>query len=247
MGSLVSLGAGSVTGSASPRVFAISATTAGRWLLVGVSMYSGNNTVVTGVTAPDGSTTLTQLGSTANAFNYHISLWGVYTVGGFSAGDVSITFNNLLTDGICVAVTELDGADTSADPRDGGSSGTTGTIRNSGLTTAYTSGTVATSNASDLLVGLAFADGAESSTEGTNWTEINDVAFVGNDWIITTEYREVSSTGSYAATGTWNRAPSFGDTALIVAFKASSGTTWPPADTPPAPPLRVVRSNLRLG
>lgn len=102
------------------------------------------------------------------------------------------------------------------------------TFRSSGLGASYSSGSLTTTNADDLLVGGAMGDWVSATgpnhngPSGTLTNELYDQLSV-NSFGMAVTYAIVAATSSYAMTGLWNPTAQFADMALIVAYKASGG------------------------
>lgn len=83
----------------------------------------------------------------------------------------------------------------------------------------------------------------DPNTPAANYTEIYD--FDGGGYKCCTVYRIVSSAGTYSPGGATTNGTD--NVVAAVAYRESGAAVWPPVDTPAAPPLRLARSNLRLG
>lgn len=107
---------------------------------------------------------------------------------------------------------------------------------NTGLVTGWTSNaTATTTQADELLVGVAYSGGAingGTSTPGAGWTEENEQALT-HGYELVTEWQHVTAAGAYAATGTWSAAEIAA--CCIATFKTAGGAAAPPS--PPRQPL----------
>lgn len=115
---------------------------------------------------------------------------------------------------------------------------------NSQTAAIWTTGSTALS-AGSVLVGTSHLPTGGSSTtvspslEALDWTD-------GADTSQATGYRIEASAASYTVSGTWTTSTIIAT--VGAAFKEDAGGgVWPPVDNPAAPPLRIARSNLRLG
>ena len=98
----------------------------------------------------------------------------------------------------------------------------------------WTSPTIATANADDLLVGAVLGDGqgaAGSFSWGSSFTKIGNDTYdsATNQWNASIARRIVSSTGTYGHTGTFPETMEFGTLMGLVAYKAA--VTGPPPQT----------------
>jgi hypothetical protein len=114
---------------------------------------------------------------------------------------------------------------------------------NTGLVTAWSSGaTATTTQADELLVGVAYSGGAingGTNTASGGWTEEQEQALTNSGYELVTEWQKVTATGAYAATGTWSAAEIAA--CCIATFKTAA------AVAAGAAPTRVSIANPRVG
>jgi hypothetical protein len=119
---------------------------------------------------------------------------------------------------------------------------------NTGLVTAWTSNaTATTTQADELLVGVAYSGGAingGTSTPGSGWTEENEQVLTNSGYELVTEWQKVTSTGAYAATGTWSAAEIAA--CCIATFKTAAAAATAPSP-PSAMPLLLALNKYRKG
>lgn len=102
----------------------------------------------------------------------------------------------------------------------------------------WTTATLATANANDLLISAAMSDGvnggATATSPATLLTAWGD-ATANTTWALI--YRIVSSTGSYSLTGAWTPTNGTAGASIIVAYKAAAaaGASWPYKPLPVMP------------
>lgn len=85
-----------------------------------------------------------------------------------------------------------------------------------------------TTNANDMLYGIALCDSAADAVNTPTGTLINELANyeVGTNNIrFVVDYAIVSSTGTYTANGTWSQAPNFADLTYLLAIKDEPTST----------------------
>lgn len=149
----------------------------------------------------------------------------VYYAKNIAGGANTVTVTPNAAANIRWGIVEYSGLDTSA-PLDQ----TTSTF---GTSTSPDSGSVTTTQASELLVGCIGAlSGGGAFTNGASYTT-RFVVTVGGDDRDSLEDRNVSSTGSYSAGGTLATSATWG--AIIGTFKASGA-----APSVPSPPTRTL-------
>jgi hypothetical protein len=115
---------------------------------------------------------------------------------------------------------------------------------NTGLVTSWTSNaTATTTQADELLVGVAYSGGAVnggSSSASGGWTEEQEHNLT-HGYKLVTEWQHVTSTGAYAATGTWSAAEIAA--CCIATFKTFVA---PPVNFPLANRVKHMRKVGRL-
>lgn len=102
----------------------------------------------------------------------------------------------------------------------------------------------ATIAAGSVLVGTYWQESSVTASSHTAGVGSAELWEKGTDYGGAAVYRIEPSAGTYAVSGDF---PTGQGVAVAVAYKAAADAEWPPVDNPAAPPLRVARSNLRLG
>jgi hypothetical protein len=114
----------------------------------------------------------------------------------------------------------------------------TGTFSDSAGPAAWDTSDTATTFADAVIVGAcAIREAVDRTlTAGTNFTKVHDL-YAGSNMNFASEYRVLSATGTFDASGTWSGTDFLAETAAHVVYMgiAAGGV----------PNLRVVRSNLR--
>jgi hypothetical protein len=132
--------------------------------------------------------------------------------------------------------------------------GTTATVKDveatplvevTSVTSWVTNTSGATSQDSEVAIGLWLTGGSPTITPTGGSTAHPDGPVVTSGTVRRglMQYKELVAIGTQQATATASGANSY--IGLLVTFLLQVDV-WPPVDTPPAPPLRVGRSNLRL-
>jgi hypothetical protein len=177
--------------------------------------------------------TWTQVNTVVNGVGVRIWLYRAYAASGMASGTViTATFATASTakSGIASSFTGI----TNTSPEDVKATDT-GTNA-----TSYFGAGVTTTNADDLIFGVAETDGAGSPTHVATgiYTEANEVTVSGAQISLATVYAIVSSTGLKTPVGTWSTTQSPASQAYLTAalIAAADGAV---------PNLRTVRSNLR--
>jgi hypothetical protein len=148
--------------------------------------------------------------------NRHVAIYSAQAPSGL-AGSTNIqvtpsgTVNNK---GMALAYTT--GIATSS-PVDGTASGGTGT------TTAWSTGSISTANADDLIWTAGHRDALVTNTASGGTTELDDFQNSTDSITLTDGYQIVAATGSYAGTGTWNTGTTAEWCAAAVAYKGAGG------------------------
>ena len=172
---------------------------------------------ITSVTDPHGNTWSNDFVQ-VNTTGFTTEVWRAYATTGYSSGDtISVGFTPVTNESSVMCILSVSGI-TSSSPLDQ-AAGT-----NITLATAHSSPTVTTTVASELLVGVFGLEYIASPfwTPGAGWTEVMDLSVLNNiNRGQAVQYREVSATGSYAASGTSSAAKNSAD--VIVTYKSASG------------------------
>jgi hypothetical protein len=92
-----------------------------------------------------------------------------------------------------------------------------------GVTAAWSSGSISTTVAADLILSASWHDGVSTNTASGGTTELDDFQNTNEAVSMTTGYQITSSTGSYTGTGTWGAAGTY--VAVAVAYKSPGGGT----------------------
>jgi hypothetical protein len=205
-----------VTLNADTTVAFDSNVTAGSTLFVALRVSDHNITISSITSGVNGGASYTQVGSqfTDASTQQRVAL---YRYSGTAAGAETVTITRSTNDTTRVIILEYSGLTTSGDPLD--------QTNNSGFvaaTTTVNSGDVTTTQANELILGLISGNaGGVAFTAGTNFTDRTETA--SNRLFV--EERIVSSTGTYAATGTMGSADAH--IAIVYAFKDSGGAGTP--------------------
>lgn len=157
-----------------------------------------------------GSNTYNQVALYSNGGNSPsgtVEIWAAYNVTG---GTRPVVCSSITQPGyISIRVYEFSGLD--ASPFDQSAAGPT-----SGTTT-FTTPTVTTTQASELLLGVVqYSAAGFTATGGAGWTDSGEVSGLGRT--IESSYQTVSATGTYAYSGTGSAEPTL---SAIATFKAA--------------------------
>jgi hypothetical protein len=79
----------------------------------------------------------------------------------------------------------------------------------------------------------------------TNYTETGNISASNDGVSLALGFRELAASSDDP--GVWTAGAESDFVSFTVAIRPGTAETWPPGDTPAAPPLRLARSNLRLG
>lgn len=160
----------------------------------------------TGTGGCTGSSTYTILTEYSNSPNFHSYVWYTCNYAGTAAGgDITLTYSGSASGSYTAAVSASGGTTTGTGCNDGYNK-----AQSTSATTAWQSGTVATSNANDLMVGLfSNACGVASFTAGQDGAGNTYTARVNDTNVVNVQTLAETATGTYyaAATGSscqWN-------------------------------------------
>jgi hypothetical protein len=184
---LVQVDYSTYTGSSTPKAISIPTTTAGDLIVVSVSQYTGSSAFTVSDNASPTSNTYTKTTENPTGSYYD----GIaYVLSAKSVTSVTITTPGS-SNNVAVTIAEFAGY-TSVDGTPTGNTGVN--------TSSFSSGSVSTSHAPDLLVGMIGFNNSSFAITSTGYTttteQINSQA---NEQLA---YQQVTSTGSYSFAGT---------------------------------------------
>lgn len=111
--------------------------------------------------------------------------------------------------------------------------------------TTWSTSSLSLSAGSALVSGIYQASAAATNSVTAPIFEDAEMADGPNTFGGATVHQIVGSAGSYTNNGTWTAAVATGVGSVELLAATGGGEVWPPADTPPAPPLRLTTSNRR--
>ena len=206
MPTLVQTKQGDVTSGSTLTITLGSASTSGSLLLCAFNGYKATATSVVDSAGNNWTQDWYATHSSTNGYGYHLP------TASNTGGITSVTITVSAAGAIAGSVDEWSGATSTED-------GTPASAN--GYSTSPNSGNVTTANGSDLLWGAIAADVATVSAVGTGWTSEGNVTTFNVN--VTVCYQVVSSTGTYALSGTLTASDPWG--CGFVAFEASGGGT----------------------
>jgi hypothetical protein len=162
-----------------------------------------------------------------NSNNEALFVASAYAPSGLASG-TTLTFTTLFNNVDAMISAQSFTGIASSSPVDTSATGVYSTISD----TAWSSANMTTTNANDLIFGSTFFDLVTTTfTPGTGYSESND--FTANTMSIESVYKIVSSTGTYAASGTAvNASPSRAQ--VGIAYKANNSSPAAPTLSSPA-------------
>lgn len=195
----------------------VAAAAANTWILVAI----GGTQDVSSVDDDDAGTAYiwAKIGSTAtDKYGNKFSIWGTYAHAGLASGKIiTATYAASSNWRMLAGVSYLGLASASA---------TDVTAQSSPAGAEHTSwsgAAVATTNADDLIFGLAETGGMgePTSTPGGSYVEAHDWALVGGGIRVTTVELVVASTGTYTPIGTWATSQTDAHAYITISLKAA--------------------------